>query len=78
MMPRHSLYKYYSEKKWAEALLDGDLRFHSLAYYRVYEDAEILGDYNEGTMLYLQAECLVVNNQTQRETFTLSEWTFES
>jgi len=34
------LYKYFSEKKSAEAFLDGNLLFRSLAYYRDYEDAD--------------------------------------
>ncbi len=63
-MPRHRLYKYFSERKWADAFLEGNLLFRSLAYYRDYEDAEIRGDYNEGTMLYRPVEGLVVNNQT--------------
>jgi hypothetical protein len=77
-MPRHRLYKYFDEKKWAEAFLDGDLLFRSLAYFRDHEDAEIRGDYNEGTMLYRPAEGLVVTNQTQGKTLTLPGWTFES
>jgi hypothetical protein len=77
-MPRHRLYKYFSERKWADAFLEGNLLFRSLAYYRDYEDAEIRGDYNEGTMLYRPAEGLVVNNQTQGNTLTLPGWTFES
>jgi len=78
-MPRHRLYKYFSERKWTDAFLEGNLLFRPLAYYRDYEDAEIRGDYNEGTMLYRPAEGLVVNNQTQgNTTLTLPGWTFES
>ena len=77
-MPRRRLYKYFDEKKWAEAFLDGDLLFRSLACFRDHEDAEIRGDYNEGTMLYRPAEGLVVTNQTQGKTLTLPGWTFES
>ena len=32
---RHSLYKYYSTRKWADAFLDGKLRFNYLAYFRI-------------------------------------------
>src|SRR5258708_19370635 len=45
------LYKYFSDEKWAEAFLDGSLRFRSLAYFRDYGDAEVRGDANEGTAL---------------------------
>jgi hypothetical protein len=77
-MPRHRLYKYFDEKRWAEAFLDGDLLFRSLAYFRDHEDADIRGDYNEGTMLYRSTEGLVITNKTQGTQFTLSGWTFES
>lgn len=77
-MPRHRFYKYFDEKKWAEAFLDGNLLFRSLAYFRDYEDAEIRGDYHEGTMLYRPTEGLVINNKTQGKTFTLPGWTLES
>jgi hypothetical protein len=40
---RHSLYKYYSTRKWADAFLDGRLRFNSLAYFRDFEDALRVG-----------------------------------
>jgi hypothetical protein len=77
-MPRRRFYKYFDEKKWAEAFLDGNLLFRSLGYFRDYEDAEIRGDYHEGTMLYRPTEGLVINNKTQGKTFTLPGWTLES
>jgi len=33
---RHSLYKYFIERKWAEAFLDGEVLFRSLAHFRDY------------------------------------------
>jgi hypothetical protein len=35
---RHSLYKYYTERKWGEAFLNGELLFRSLSYFRDLED----------------------------------------
>lgn len=65
-----SLYKYFSEPKYAEAFLDGQMLFRSLAYFRDNEDAG-RGDEYEGTSKFRPAGGLVVNNQTQGTTFTL-------
>ena len=40
---RHSLFKYYDQRIWAEKFLDGELLFRSLAYFRDCEDA-VRGD----------------------------------
>jgi len=65
-----SLYKYFSELKYAEAFLDGEMLFRSLAYFRDSEDA-VRGDEYEGTSKFLPDGGLVVNNRTQGTTFTL-------
>src|ERR1700683_4503175 len=62
---RHSLYKYYSARKWADDFLDGKLRFNSLAYFRDFEDAQVRGDRNEGKMIFRSEDGLVITNQTQ-------------
>jgi len=41
--------QYFSECQWAERLLDGEILFRSLSYYRDYEDSEVRGDRNEGS-----------------------------
>lgn len=51
-MARHSWYKFFPERRWADAFLDGSVLFRSLGYFRDYEDAEtrqIIGDRYEGT-----------------------------
>lgn len=68
---RHSLYKYYSTRKWADAFLDGKLRFNSLAYFRDFEDVQVRGDKNEGKMIFRPEDGLVITNQTQRWTRTI-------
>ena len=68
---RHSLYKYYSTRKWADAFLDGKLRFNSLAYFRDFEDAEVRGDKNEGKMIFRPEDGLVITNHTQGWTRTI-------
>ena len=73
---RRSLYKYFTEQKYAEAFLDGQMLFRSLAYFRDYEDA-VRGDEYEGTSKYRPAGGLIVNNLTQGTTFTL-QMAFES
>jgi hypothetical protein len=67
---KRSLYKYFSEQKYAEAFLDGQLLFRSLAYFRDHEDA-IRGDEYEGTSTFRPVGGLVVQNHTQGTTSTL-------
>ena len=74
---RHSLYRYFDQRKWAEAFLDGGLRFRSLSYYRDYEDNNVRGDRNEGTAIYRPEEGLIVTNHTQGTTTTLP-YSFQS
>jgi hypothetical protein len=45
---RHSLFKYYDQRIWAEKFLGGEMLFRSLAYFRDCEDA-VRGDQHEGT-----------------------------
>lgn len=52
-MALHSWYKFFSERKYAEAFLDGSVLFRSLAYFRDYEDAQIIGDRYEGTRTWM-------------------------
>ena len=73
-----SLYKYYSDRKWAEAFLDGELLFRSLSYFRDYEDKKVRGDQNEGTAIFRPEGGLIVHNQTQGKTFTLPRHAVES
>jgi hypothetical protein len=62
---RNSLYKYFDDRRWAEAFLDGAIRFQSLAYYRDYEDAEVRRDVNEGNAIFQPVGGLEIHNQTQ-------------
>ena len=70
---RHRLYKYFSDRKWANAFLDGEILFRSLSYFRDYEDKNVRGDEKEGTAVYRPKEGLVITNHTQGTTFTLSD-----
>jgi hypothetical protein len=38
---RRNLYKYFTELRWAEAFLDGEILFRSLAHFRDYEDENV-------------------------------------
>ncbi len=73
-----SLFKYYGERQWAEALHEGELLFRSLAYFRDLEDEETRGDRNEGAAVHRPAGGLVINNQTQGKTMTLPNYSFVS
>jgi hypothetical protein len=75
---RHSLYKYYSEKKWAESFLDGELLFRSLSYFRDLEDENVRQDQNEGTAVFRPEDGLIINNLTQGKTSLFPGYAFES
>jgi hypothetical protein len=75
---RHSLFKYYSDRRWADAFLDGEILFRSLSFFRDYEDQSVRGDQNEGTSIFRPAGGLIINNLTQGTTFTLPRHAFES
>ena len=77
-MARHSLYKYYSERRWADEFLDGKLLFRSLSYFRDIEDKNVREDQNEGNAVFRPEGGLVVNNETQGITFTHADYAFES
>lgn len=75
---RHRLYKYYSEQKWADAFLDGEILFRALSYFREIEDSNIRGDQTEGVSRYRPDGGLVGYNHTQRRSFVLPHHAFES
>lgn len=77
-MRRHSLYKFYPDRKWAEEFLDGKPLFRSLACFRDYEDNNVREDQNEGAAIFRPSGGLVVNNLTQGTTFTLPDFAFKS
>ena len=77
-MRRRSLYKYFTEKKWADAFLNGEVLFRSLAYFRDYEDKCVRSDQNEGVSVHQPEGGLIVNDLTHGATFTIAEHAFES
>jgi hypothetical protein len=66
---RHSLHKYFTDRKWAEAFLEGEVLFRSLAYFRDYEDEgedeKIRKDCKEGNLVFGPPGGLLMSNQTQ-------------
>ena len=76
-MARHSLFKYYAERRWADKFLDGKLLFRSLSYFRDVEDKNVREDQNEGNAISRPEGGVVVNNETQGTTFTLPDYAFE-
>ncbi len=75
---RHGLYKYFTNRKWADAFLNGEVFFHSLAYFRDYEDEGVRQDKNEGISVFRPVDGLLVNNLSQGTTFNLPGYAFES
>ena len=78
MARQRSLFKYFAERKWAEAFLDGRFRFWSLDYFRDLEDSGVRGDANEGTGIYRPDGGLRVMKETQGRRFTLPSHAFKS
>ena len=64
-MRRRNLYKYFSERKWAEAFINGEVLFRSLSYFRDYEDNSVREDHNEGTSIYRPEGGLIVNKPSR-------------
>jgi hypothetical protein len=66
---RHSPYKYCTDRKWAEAFLEGEVLFRSLAYFRDYEnegeDEKIRKDWKERNLVFGPPGGLLMSNQTQ-------------
>jgi hypothetical protein len=44
MIERRSLFKYFSEEKYADTFRDGQLLFRALSYFRDVEDRQVRGD----------------------------------
>lgn len=74
---RHSLFRYFDQRQWADAFLNGNLLFRPLSYFRSYED-QIRGDTNEGVAVFEPAGGLVITNHTKGTTFTLPGHRLES
>lgn len=77
-MSQKSLFKYFSELKYAESFLDGELLFRSLSYFRDHEDNNVRSDKNEGTSVFRPVAGLTVNNLTQKTTVRLENFSFVS
>lgn len=75
---RGHLYKYFTDRKWAEAFLGGNILFRSLAYFRDYEDQSVRGDRDEGNAIFRPQDGLTITNHTQNRTFVLPGYAFQS
>jgi len=72
---KHSRFKYFSGRKYAEEFLDGKVFFQTAAFFRDYEDAkaqQIIGDEYEGARLYRPSGGLDINNLTHNQSFMLN------
>lgn len=75
---KRRLYRFFDDVKWAEQMMEGVMRFRSLAYYRDYEEQEVRGDGNEGRSVYKPEGGLPLTNQTQRVHSVQPDTSFES
>jgi hypothetical protein len=79
---RHSLFRYFTERTWADEFLDGKMRFRSLAYFRDYENESeakaVRKDDKEGNLVFGPPEGLLVSDQTQASTGALPGFRMES
>jgi hypothetical protein len=72
---KHSRFKYFSRREYADAFLDGKVFCQTAAYFRDYEDAkaqQIIGDEYEGTRLYRPLGGLEINNLTRNQSGILN------
>jgi hypothetical protein len=76
MRPR--LYKYFHDRKRAEAFLGGEVSFSSLSFFRDYEDQNVRRDKNEGTSVFKPTDGLLTHNQTQGKPMLLQDCAFEA
>ena len=77
-MQRGRLYKYFSDRKWAEAFLDGSILFRSLSYFRDLEDKNVREDDKEGVSIFRPEGGLIMHNETQGTTLTLAGHSLET
>jgi hypothetical protein len=70
------LFRYFSQERYANAFLDGELLFRALSYFRDFEDRDARGDPNEGQSKYRPPTGLIVINLTQNTTVVLSGFSF--
>jgi len=73
-----SLFKYYDDRRWADGLMEGRLRFQTLARFRNWEEQQVRGDRHEGTSLFAPEQGLEVTNFTQRRKFVMPAHRFAS
>jgi hypothetical protein len=71
------LFKYHSERKWAEKIPRGWNAFSLASILSKFGDGSVRGDQYEGTSVYKPNRGLAVNNLTQASTSTIP-YGFES
>lgn len=72
-----SIYRYFSDRKWAEEFLLGSIRFGPLTYYQSIED-ENRRDGSEGILRHNHGETLRITNLTQGREMELDGYSFQS
>lgn len=75
-MAAQPIYRYFSERRYAEAFIAGQIRFCSLDQYRAMENDAARGDRLEGQRLHRPSSGLVLNMADGRNIET--PWTFSS
>lgn len=74
---RNSVYRYFSDIKWANSFVEGNIRFGSLSYYKSLEDSA-RRDENEGSSLFGHEGGLLVNNISTGVGGVMPGYLFES
>jgi hypothetical protein len=75
---KQTLYKYFTQREYAEQFLDGSIYFNSLGYFCDYEDEEVRGDKYEGTSVFRPTGGLPIRNITKGFKGTIPEGAFQS
>ena len=72
------LYRLFDELQYAQDMIQGSLRFGSLARYRDLEEQRVRGDRREGTSVYAPPKGLEITNYA-RNTYSVQQgWRMES
>ncbi len=77
-MTKRYYYKYFSKREHAEAMLNGEILFRSLSYFRSYEDGGRRGDENEGTSIFKPEGGLKGTNVTRGIDFNFKDGALKS
>jgi hypothetical protein len=73
-----SLYRYFSDSRWAGLFCSGEIYCNPLSYFQKIEDNQARGDSKEGVSVFEPTNGLTINNLTSGNSFVLDGHSFQS